>query len=181
VGAGSGPPLTCGTAPPLSKRCAKCQAEKASEQFRKANAAKDGLSSYCKECHAAYNRGWRETHRADHNASNLAWWHKRTVEQQMLAAARSRAAQKGLPFALTLDDIVIPERCPALGIPLFKEGGRAHDGSPSLDRLVPSEGYVPGNVRVISNRANSIKRDATAAELLAVAEYVKRQLSPGSP
>jgi hypothetical protein len=39
------------------------------------------------------------------------------------------------------------------------------DNSPSLDKIIPSLGYVRGNVQVISQRANSIKRDATLAEL----------------
>lgn len=37
--------------------------------------------------------------------------------------------------------------------------------SPSLDRINWKKGYVPGNVRVISQRANLILGDATADEL----------------
>ena len=36
--------------------------------------------------------------------------------------------------------------------------------SPSLDRIVPELGYVKGNIRVISNRANHLKSDATLEE-----------------
>ena len=45
-------------------------------------------------------------------------------------------------------------------------------GSPTLDRIVPSLGYVPGNVVVISHKANSIKSNATAAEIRAVADWL---------
>lgn len=43
---------------------------------------------------------------------------------------------------------------------------------PSLDRTDNRKGYVRGNVRVISFRANQIKNDASADELRALAEYV---------
>ena len=89
----------------------------------------------------------------------------------LLRAARRRAVRRALPFDLTADDIVIPAFCPVLGIPLFRAIGAAAQGpnSPTLDRVVPDLGYVRGNVRVISSRANQIKSDATPSELLQVA------------
>jgi hypothetical protein len=77
-----------------------------------------------------------------------------------------------LPFNLSFRDIVIPELCPILGIALQRglEGGL--DNSPSLDRIVPRKGYVKGNVRVISNRANRIKSDSTPEELARILTYV---------
>ena len=38
-----------------------------------------------------------------------------------------------------------------------------------------SAGYTKGNVQVISLRANQIKSDATADEIMAVAKYCKEQ------
>jgi hypothetical protein len=70
-----------------------------------------------------------------------------------------------------LSDLVVPEFCPVLNIRLvFNRGkpGGSHN-SPSLDRIVPELGYAPGNVRVISDRANKLRNDATADELEAVA------------
>ena len=40
-----------------------------------------------------------------------------------------------------------------------------------MDRYINEFGYVPGNVFVISQRANRIKSDATANELVAIAAY----------
>jgi hypothetical protein len=90
-----------------------------------------------------------------------------------LRSARRRALKRGLPFDLTQVDIVVPSFCPALGIPLYRASGAAAQGpnSPTLDRIRPELGYVRGNVRVISARANQIKSDATPAELLQVACY----------
>ena len=42
--------------------------------------------------------------------------------------------------------------------------------SPSLDRIVPDRGYVPGNVRVVSDRANRLKGDRNLEELRRLAE-----------
>lgn len=46
---------------------------------------------------------------------------------------------------------------------------------PSLDRWDSSKGYVPGNVFVISYRANTLKNSATYEEILKVAKYVGRR------
>lgn len=89
----------------------------------------------------------------------------------MVRNARHRADAEGLPFAITKADITIPSHCPILGIPLFRgpRGGRDH--SPSLDKVRPELGYVPGNVIVISNRANRLKADATIKELRDIASF----------
>jgi hypothetical protein len=89
----------------------------------------------------------------------------RTPEQSMWAMAKIRAKRKGLPFDLQMTDIVIPERCPMLGIVLVQGNGRLHDASPTLDRQVADKGYVKGNVRVISYKANRAKNNLTLEEM----------------
>jgi len=92
----------------------------------------------------------------------------------MLINAKDRAVKAGIPFNLTEGDIEIPDCCPALGIPLVAGSSRGGtDASPSLDRIKPELGYVRGNVRVISGRANRIKSNAAASELEAVARWLK--------
>lgn len=98
---------------------------------------------------------------------------KENPRSEMLWGAKSRAKQLGLPFDLTLEDIVIPERCPVLGTVLVAQHGkRARDVSPSLDRIIPKLGYVKGNVRVISTRANILKNNGTVEEFVAVLRYM---------
>jgi len=94
------------------------------------------------------------------------------AERAILTRARSRAREKGVPFSLTYLDIVIPDRCPILGIKLERGTSGGLDSSPSLDRIIPALGYVPGNVRVIANRANRIKSDSTPEELSRILTYV---------
>lgn len=92
----------------------------------------------------------------------------------MYTRVKGRARRTGIPFNLDLDDIQIQERCPVFDIPYVF--GCKSMWNPSLDRIVPSLGYVKGNVIVISVRANSIKNDATPNELRQVAEYVDKLL-----
>jgi len=91
----------------------------------------------------------------------------------MLAKQRARAI--GLPFSITEADIKIPKRCPALGM-LLKKGSdkKRLPSSPSLDRIDPSLGYIPGNVIVISSRANLIKSNADYKEIGSVYRWLKR-------
>lgn len=93
----------------------------------------------------------------------------------MLQSAKKRAVLAGVPFDLSPEDIVIPEICPVLGIRLEIQFGKRGFAacSPSLDRLVPSRGYVRGNVAVISGRANLLKRDATVDELERIASWMR--------
>lgn len=86
----------------------------------------------------------------------------------MLKRIRARAKKCGIRCTISVDDLQIPASCPVLGIPIDvtmrgRRGPRAT--SPSVDRIVPALGYVPGNVRVISHRANTLKCDATTEEL----------------
>jgi len=83
-----------------------------------------------------------------------------------------------VPFDLDVRGIVIPARCPVLGIKIeANTGGRSGSpNSPSLDRYDPAAGYVVGNVAVISNRANQIKSDATADEMAKIVLWM--ELSP---
>lgn len=101
-------------------------------------------------------------------------WHKKNPAKVMLRSARHRAKKQGLPFNITIDDIVIPEVCPVLGIQLECNAGTgsAKQNSPSLDKIIPELGYVVGNVQVISYLANVMKHDATPKQLIDFALWV---------
>jgi hypothetical protein len=91
----------------------------------------------------------------------------------MLRAAKQRAKRQNVPFDLQESDIQIPVYCPVLGTKLCRALGSKGPGhnSPSLDRIIPSRGYVPGNVVVISNRANRAKSDLSPDELKALSDF----------
>ena len=77
-----------------------------------------------------------------------------------------------LPFDICEEDIVIPEICPILKIPIQRGDNKVGPNSPSLDRIRPELGYVKGNIQVISYKANTMKSDATLIELLNFAQWV---------
>ena len=86
--------------------------------------------------------------------------------------AKRRAKQQKLDFNITPEDIIIPRRCPALGIPIQVLSG-VYDHSATLDCVNPARGYVKGNVAVISRRANRIKNNATADELMDIGRWLR--------
>lgn len=91
----------------------------------------------------------------------------------ILQASRARAKRRGFACTIGLADIVLPEFCPVLGLKLAVGKDRVQRNSPSLDRFDLSKGYIPGNVRVISHRANALKNDGTLKEMRLVVEYME--------
>lgn len=96
----------------------------------------------------------------------------------LYALAKQRARNKGIRFTIDPSDIVIPRRCPVLGVTLAHgKNKRPRPTSPTLDRIVPSKGYIPGNVIVISSLANRVKSTANWSQILAVGYWLKRLTS----
>ena len=91
-------------------------------------------------------------------------YRKNNQENVLLLSAKHRAAATGREFDLVIEDITIPDICPALGTPMK---------SPSIDRKDNNKGYTKDNIMVISRRANVIKSDATIEELEAILRYMK--------
>lgn len=89
----------------------------------------------------------------------------------LVSKIKDRARIKGLEFDLSWEDVVAPDVCPVLGIPVSKELSKEH--WPTVDRIDNTRGYTRDNIRVISNRANRIKSDASIEELEAIVEYIK--------
>jgi hypothetical protein len=103
-------------------------------------------------------------------------WHKRNHKRSLVVTARARAKKQNIPFDLVPEDIVVPEICPVLGIPLIRQKGKRNNNTPSLDRIIPEKGYVKDNVRIISWRANRLKCDASFEELEKLYLYMKKEL-----
>ena len=76
-----------------------------------------------------------------------------------------------------MKDLIIPEYCPLLGIKLEYEPGRTNNSNtPSLDKIDPTKGYIKGNVRIISYKANTMKNNATREELELFAKNILNYL-----
>lgn len=100
---------------------------------------------------------------------------------QLIASAKKRAKKSGLEFNLSLDNIETPHKCPVFGIDLdwskrLSHDDRTHrDNAPSIDRINPNDGYVLGNVAIISARANWVKSDGSFEEHQRIADYLRNK------
>lgn len=101
---------------------------------------------------------------------------KMSPEKVLWWNARNRSKRLGVEFSISVEDISVPEQCPVLGIPLVVATGHAKDGSPSIDRIDPSKGYVTGNVAIISHKANTIKNNASLGDLKKVVSWLESVL-----
>jgi hypothetical protein len=130
---------------------------------------REKLNAHARE----YTKQNREMLRAKAKARHQAT--KTThAKQKLVSGAVNRAKKNGLYSDLAVADLVWPDVCPVLGIPLTYNGqSGAKDTRASLDRLKPTIGYTKENVRVISMRANRIKSDATIEELQKIIAYME--------
>jgi hypothetical protein len=178
---------------PLFK-CPKCGRRKAKTSFAIDRTQRFGRRRWCKKCSCTAQAAYYQRTRPTRDAYARAWYAKnkhavckrgnekrlrrRTYDpigfllQRLKVSAKSR----GVAFNLRREDIHIPRVCPALGIRLVWPR-KLHTGRPanmpSADRVDPKRGYVKGNVRIISSRANSLKNNASLAELRGLVRYVE--------
>ena len=141
----------------VEKKCSDCKTKQSRIQFNKDRTTRDGLSYHCKNC---------SKNRYKNNKIS-------SPKTLMLAAAKQRAKRDKVICNITENDILIPERCPILNIPLKINIKKWENDSPSLDRIIPKLGYTKDNIKVISWRANALKRDASIEELESIVKYMK--------
>jgi len=158
-----------------------------SEDCRRARASRCSLSRHhnrralglCVGCGAASTTGstlcqacaeTRKERERDRRKQSPGAWLK-----QVLYTVRFRASKEEREFCISADDLQpLPAHCPVLGIPLDYSKVIGRDNWPSVDRVDSSKGYVPGNVCVISYRANRIKNDGTLDEHVRIVDYMRR-------
>lgn len=159
--------------PNESKECPSCHESKLLNRFR-------WCARICKDCE--YKRDKPSLlksylARREHHLEVKKETDQSNPKHYLIRNAKARAKAKGLNFNLEESDISIPDVCPILGIKLSKVRGNSIDSdkasSPSLDKIIDKLGYVKGNVQVISYRANTLKNNATIAELEKVLDYLK--------
>lgn len=129
----------------------------------------------------AANRERARKRQAKYSAANPARtrsankkWRESNPLRRLVSVAKCRAKRIGVPFDLSMADLVVPDICPVLGIRMAFGEKKQNDNCPSLDRIDNTKGYVRGNVVVISWRANRLKSDATIAELQAIAAFYRK-------
>jgi len=168
------------------KKCLRCNQEKSLEQFY----IRYGTNKRRGECKACWiNRtnnalGRKEKQSQFYKRDKLvnpnkykqktAKYNSENKEAKLWSGAKSRAKKNNLDFNIEVSDIVIPKFCSVLGIKIESSHGKGpKDNSPSLDRINNKLGYIKGNIRIISFRANSLKKDGTIEEFEAILKDLK--------
>lgn len=94
----------------------------------------------------------------------------------LIATVKTRAKQKGLAFDLTEEWAKSrwTGQCEISALPfvLGQRGNGPKRMSPSIDRIVPSLGYVQTNCRFVLHAVNALKQDGTDEEMLSIAEAI---------
>jgi hypothetical protein len=122
-----------------------------------------------------YNRRWREKNKDRLKAEKAKYDLEHKEERKdykVLQSIKDRAKKKGIAFDLDLSDILEYSVCPVFGYALERGDGCVKYNSPSVDRINPTQGYTKNNIQILSNKANSMKQDATPEELLKFAEWI---------
>ena len=88
---------------------------------------------------------------------------------------RQNSKNKKWEFTVTYNDIEWNTHCPILGLEIDWTAEYRKETSPSLDRINPRMGYVPGNVVIVCWRANRIKNDGSAEEHQKIADFLRNR------
>lgn len=172
----------------MKRLCNKCDLEKDLIEFTKCKGCKYGYSYMCKKCRyiekakqpsnssearkLEYLRLKKDEKRYENFLNVKKAYRSANRQRYLFLSCRKRAKIENIPFNLEISDIIIPEICPILETKIIHEEGPDNLYSPSVDKLVPELGYVKGNIKVISRKANMMKLNANFDELRKFAKNI---------
>src|ERR1700731_137557 len=147
----------------MENNCLHCKALLTEENSSTAQRSKGRGRALCTLCCREYAKSRRAAKPLTH----------------IVYRAKGNAKIRGIEFNITEKDLPpIPTHCPVFPwIELvYKVGVGRCDGSLSLDRVDSSKGYVSGNLRFISDKANRMKSDMSDKELIALGRDADKRL-----
>lgn len=161
------------------KRCSKCTLVKPVSSFWKNNNSRDGYQHTCIDCQKA--RWEKDVSRQQEVKARFQerkmLYNDNHINKYLWFEARKRAKEKGLEFTIEPRHIIVPDICPISLVAMERNRGKLGPNSYSLDRIDSSKGYIPGNVAVISFKANQIKNNFSLEELERLLIYMKGEVS----
>jgi hypothetical protein len=178
------------------RKCIQCKNVKSTKDFHKDRTRyKGGLQYRCKECTQKMNKERKLKFKSEglcprcgknkpiigkmsckeclekvREPNRLKYYETKhlTITRYLWNKAKYRAKMFNLEFSIEVSDVVIPEFCPVLSIPIIQ----GTDNSPSIDRIDPKRGYTKDNIAVISIRANMGKSNLDADEHRKIADWI---------
>lgn len=174
------------------KICPYCNTEKPITEFYKVGnyKGKESRLRMCIKCtnqkRKAYNNEYRQKNKEVVNEKKREYYQKkmndlqfvenvnngqrkrysRYVYNRLFNNCKTRAEKRNLEFNITIEDIVIPDKCPLLEIDIFTGTKEDYSSSPTVDRIDNTKGYIKGNIKIISSLANTMKNCATLEQLM---------------
>ena len=156
------------------KNCCECRLDLPLTMYHTNKTHKDGHSAMCKPCTKVYKKAYYERNKAAVKDKSKELYSGQGRLRYLVNKSRDRAKLQGLEHTITVDDLVLPDACPYLGITLTTEWGKGQlKTNASIDRIDSTKGYIPGNVQIISRLANTMKSDATEEQLMRFAQAIQ--------
>jgi hypothetical protein len=173
-------------------QCIKCELILDFNKFHKSSSSKSGYRGECKDCRKLSDLSNYEKNKSRILEKRKEYYiktkdvpeikakrkavkskhYEENYEFYILGRCKKRAKQSNLD--IELEDIIIPDICPVLNVPLVRGKKKASINSPSVDRIDPNRGYTKDNIQIISNLANMMKNNASPEQLIKFAEWVLR-------
>lgn len=171
----------------MAKKCSKCKELKKLDKFYNCRKCKYNKTPQCKVCmtktrvkrreeQRLYMQKLREDNPEKVKKSKRRSWRNQDPRKKMYLQSKNRSKRKDIEFNLSIEDIVIPKKCPLLEIEFIPGTQDYYEQTHSLDRIDPKKGYIKGNVWVITKKANSMKNSASQKELMLFAFNLYKHL-----
>ena len=144
------------------KVCGVCKEHKSLSEFHKSKREKDGATYKCKSCYKEYYankcpfKKWFDGKKGRAKRDGIEFTIKPT-DMPSVNIRETITEARGRKYT-SWEAIEYPKVCSKWGIELnWGMSGVSEYNSPSLDRIDPTKGYIPGNVRIVSQSYNGAK------------------------
>ena len=129
-----------------------------------------------KEWRTAYNKQYSQSHKKERQIYNGRPDNhlKRLVRTAILRSKSNKLEfDEHALYSIITPQPVICACCKKILDYSIGRGRNNAEGSPSIDRINNSKGYIAGNIAIICLRCNRIKRDSTIYEIEYIFSYMK--------
>ena len=184
--------------------CSKCKVPQNESGFYRRSTSKSGYMSWCKKCYAVYQQSpkykeIRKKYAQSPKVKALARQYKTKNADKIririaqcrtqdpirfravtaLTSIRKRSKKNNVFVDITQQNLIDMQNesdtCPCCFEPFdFSVDGSHNPHSPSVDRMIPELGYVPGNVKMICSGCNTRKNSSSIEQIKQILRYMEK-------